>query len=84
MACGNTELTMEEIRMAGIKKKTKKAIIKPVTKLVQKHGAEAAIALVTGLIGGVAAASAMTPSGAKKASAGPKRGGKKASATKRG
>lgn len=43
--------------MAGLKKKTRKALIKPVTKLVQKHGAEAAIALVTGLIGGLASSS---------------------------
>ena len=41
--------------MALIKRKTRKKLSKQLTKLVKKHGAEMALALVTGIVSGVAA-----------------------------
>jgi hypothetical protein len=41
--------------MALIKRKTRKRLTKDLTKLVKKHGAEMALALVTGIISGLAA-----------------------------
>jgi hypothetical protein len=47
-------------RMAIVKRKTRKKLSKQLTKLVKKHGAEAALALVTGIV------SNLTTDGAKK------------------
>jgi len=60
--------------MAGIKKRTRKAIVKPVSKLVRRHGAEAVTALVTGVIGGLA--SYLVYGGVKRRAASARRGNK--------
>ncbi|HEY0321047.1 MAG TPA: hypothetical protein VGC66_08855 [Pyrinomonadaceae bacterium] len=51
--------------MALIKKKTRKAISKQVTKLVRKHGPEIAAGLVTSLVTGITAATITNGEGKK-------------------
>ena len=54
--------------MALIKRKTRKKVSKQLNKLVKRHGAEMALALVTGIISNIATDSA-APTGRKRKAA---------------
>ncbi len=58
--------------MALIKRKTRKKVSKQLNKLVKRHGAEMALALVTGIISNIATDSA-APTGRKRKAASARR-----------